>query len=164
MAASLLRMSSSTRFSMVKQFKSWITLMYTPHHLPAALCKFLPHTQLLHCLHQHHTELWDKLWQDEDLLSEKTSVPKDSWGVPASLALALTTAPSTSHLSPKSWLVPMAWSRCHCLGATYGTLSLILPKTWPCWFCCSQVGSRASHSFIYLRGASSSQVYCSPLK
>lgn len=78
MAVSILGMFSSTRFSMVKQFKRWVRLTYTPHHLPDALGKFLLHTQLLHCLHLHHTVLWDKLWQAEDLLSEKTSVPKDS--------------------------------------------------------------------------------------
>lgn len=43
-------------------------------------------------------------------------------------------AASTSHLCPKSWLVPMAWSRCHCLGGAYDTPSFILPKTWLCWF------------------------------
>lgn len=153
MAASLLGPVAED-FSMMKQFKS-CKLTYTPHHLPDALGKFLLHTQ--HCLHQHHTELWDKLWQAEDLLSEKTSVPKDSSDVPASFVLVL-----PKDLCPKPWLVPIAWSRCHFLGAACGTLSFILPKTWPCWFGCSQVGSRASHSFIYLSGASSSQVYYLP--
>lgn len=37
MAASLLGVSSSTRFSMVKQFKSQVKLTFTPDHLPDAL-------------------------------------------------------------------------------------------------------------------------------